>query len=306
MKTLSVIASLLFALSSQGATESKPATTKTATKATSAPVAEKPAVKSEPAAAPEKAAEPAPSIQLEVLDLEGKRFILVKTISTPEEWAAFERDTQIISAQQKDAALTKQLGELALTTPEKEARGRELEAKLTKLQTNNAEMAKTYNFDLSRQYLVVPTRVRVLTALSNDEYTKLSSAKDFKPESVVMAPEDKKFLVRDTVKGAGEVETFKVQVSRILETKRSLQGLIEAQPRYTKDEDKKKIEEAIRNTQAEVNKSLEEFKKTRGFEIPVEFNIQTAEAKLYTLLSDEEKKSLEEKTESKTPSTEKK
>jgi len=278
MKTLSLLASLLIAATSQAATE-----TKAADKA--------------PAAAP--AGEKAQSIQLEVLDLEGKRFILVKTISSPEEWASFDRDTQLISAQQKEAALTKQLADLALTTPEKEARGNELQAKVAKLQENNASMAKTYNFDLSRQYLVVPTRVRVLTALTNDEYIKLAAAKDFKAESVVKGPEDKKFLVRDTVSGAGEVETFKVQVGRILETKRALQGLIEAQPRYTKEEDKKKIEEAIRNTQSEVNKSLEEFKKSRGFEVPVEFNIQTAEAKLYTLLSDEEKKSLEEKTDSK-------
>jgi hypothetical protein len=290
MKTLSILASMLIAVSGQSATDSKPV--------------EKAEVK---AAAPtEKAAEKTQSIQLEVLDLEGKRFVLVKNISTPEEWASFERDTQIISAQQKDAATTKQLAEIALTTPEKEARGNELQAKVAKLQENNATMAKTYNFDLSRQYLVVPTSVRVLTALTSDEYIKLAATKDFKAENLVKGPDDKKFLIRDTVKGAGEVEGFKVQVSRVLETKRALQGLIEVQPRYTKEEDKKKIEEAIRNAQTEVNKSMEEFKRTRGFEIPVEFNIQTAEAKLYTLLSDEEKKSLDEKTESKTPSPEKK
>ena len=290
MKTLSILASMLLAATSQSATDAKP-DAKAEDKAT---------------ATTEKAAEKPQSIQLEVLDLEGKRFVLVKSISTPEEWASFERDTQIISAQQKDAATTKQLADLALTTPEKEARGNELQAKIAKLQENNATMAKTYNFDLSRQYLVVPTSVRVLTALTSDEYIKLATAKDFKPESVVKGSDDKKFLVRDTVKGAGEVEGFKVQVGRVLETKRALQGLIEVQPRYTKEEDKKKIEEAIRNAQTEVNKSLEEFKRTRGFEIPVEFNIQTAEAKLYTLLSDEEKKSLEEKTESKTPAPEKK
>ncbi|MEI6597424.1 MAG: hypothetical protein WCL22_00095 [bacterium] len=290
MKTLSILASMLLAATSQSATDAKPA------------------AKAEAKVAPttEKAAEKPQSIQLEVLDLEGKRFVLVKSISTPEEWASFERDTQIISAQQKDAATTKQLADLALTTPEKEARGNELQAKIAKLQENNATMAKTYNFDLSRQYLVVPTSVRVLTALTSDEYIKLAATKDFKPESVVKGPDDKKFLVRDTVKGAGEVEGFKVQVGRVLETKRALQGLIEVQPRYTKEEDKKKIEEAIRNAQTEVSKSLEEFKRTRGFEIPVEFNIQTAEAKLYTLLSDEEKKSLEEKTESKTSAPEKK
>ena len=244
-----------------------------------------------------KPAAPAPEtpkqIQVEVLDSNGKRFILVKSIESAEEFAAFEKDAQAITADQKDAALTKQLLDLALTTPEKEARGRELDAKFKKLQATNATMAKTYNFDLTRQYLIVPTSVKVLTFVTNEEYTKLAAAKDFKPDSVVTSSDDKKLILKETVKGAAEVEAFQQQVRRVLEAKRGLQQLVEAQPRFTKAEDKKKIEEAIKNTQTEVNKSLEEFKKSRGYEIPNEFNIQTAQAKLYTLLSDEEQKSLQ-------------
>jgi hypothetical protein len=109
------------------------------------------------AAEADKSAAPKPeepkSVQVEVLDANGKRFILVKTIQSAEEFTAFERDAQAITADQKETALTKQLLDLALTTPEKEARGRELEAKFKKLQDTNANMAKTYNFDLTRQYL---------------------------------------------------------------------------------------------------------------------------------------------------------
>ena len=244
-----------------------------------------------------KPATPAPeapkSVQVEVLDSNGKRFVLVKNIESAEEFAAFEKDAQAITADQKDATLTKQLLDLALTTPEKEARSRELDGKFKKLQATNANMAKTYNFDLTRQYLVVPTSVKVLTILSNEEYTKLAAAKDFKPESVTAGADDKKLMLKETIKGAAEVEAFQQQVRRVLEAKRGLQQLVEAQPRFTKAEDKKKIEEAIKNTQAEVNKSLEEFKKSRGYDIPNEFNIQTAQAKLYTLLSDEEQKNLQ-------------
>jgi hypothetical protein len=244
-----------------------------------------------------KPATPAPeapkSVQVEVLDSNGKRFILVKSIESAEEFAAFEKDAQAITADQKDAALTKQLLDLALTTPEKEARSRELDGKFKKLQATNATMAKTYNFDLTRQYLIVPTSVKVLTFVTNEEYTKLAAAKDFKPDSVVASTDDKKLILKETVKGAAEVEAFQQQVRRVLEAKRGLQQLVEAQPRFTKAEDKKKIEEAIKNTQTEVNKSLEEFKKSRGYEIPNEFNIQTAQAKLYTLLSDEEQKNLQ-------------
>lgn len=248
-----------------------------------------------PAAKPE-----APkSVQVEVLDANGKRFILVKAIESAEEFAAFERDAQAITAEQKEATLTKQLLDLALTTPEKEARGRELDAKFAKLQETNTKMAKTYNFDLTRQYLVVPTAVKVFTILTNEEYTKLSASKDFKADTVISGPDNKKLVLKETIKGAVEVEAFQLQVRRVLEAKRGLQQLVEAQPRFTKAEDKKKIEDAIKNTQTEVNKSLEEFKKSRGYEIPNEFNIQTAEAKLYTLLSDEEQKNLQEKIDNK-------
>ena len=127
----------------------------------------------------------------------------------------------------------------------------------------------------------------------------MAAAKDFRAESIVVGADDKKLLLKETIKGAVEVESFQLQVRRVLEAKRGLQQLIEAQPRFTKADDKKKIEDAIKNTQTEVNKSLEEFKKSRGYEIPNEFNIQTAEAKLYTLLSDEEQKSLQDKIDGK-------
>lgn len=255
------------------------------------------------AAEADKPAAPKPetptTVQVEILDANGKRFVLVKNIQSAEEFAAFEKDAQAITADQKDAALTKQLLDLALTTPEKEARGRELDAKFKKLQATNETMAKTYNFDLTRQYLVVPTVVKVLTILTNEEYIKLAASKDFKADSIVVGADDKKLLLKETIKGAVEVESFQLQVRRVLEAKRGLQQLIEAQPRFTKADDKKKIEEAIKNTQTEVNKSLEEFKKSRGYEIPNEFNIQTAEAKLYTLLSDDEQKSLQDKIDGK-------
>lgn len=239
------------------------------------------------------------SIQVEVLDADGRRFVLVKAITSAEEFLAFEKDTQAITAERKQAEITKQLADIAITIPEKEARGKQLEEQLAKLTENNNKMAKTYNFDLTRQYIIVPTAVRVLTALSEDDFKKLSSSSDFKSESVATLGENKKFQIRDIIKGPAEVETFKMQVGRVVDAKRSLQQLIDAQPRFTKEEDKKQIEEAIKNTQNEVNKRLEEFKKARGFEMPNEFTIQTAEAKLYTLLSDEEKKSLEEKVQPK-------
>ena len=255
-----------------------------------------------PAAAPAPAAAPvaAPKdVQVEVLDVDGKRFVLVKNIGSAEEFANFEQNVKVISQEKADATQVKQLSELALTTPEREARTRELEGKLARLQADNTAMAKAYGFDLSRQYTVIPTKLLILTALSNDDYIKLAAGKDFKADSVINGGDNKKFLLKDTVTGAVEVESFKLLVQRVLESRKALQQLVDLQPRLTKEEDKKKVEEALKSAQSEVNKALEEFKKARTYDLPNELTIQTAEAKLYTLLSDDEKKSLQAQVDSK-------
>ncbi len=275
MKTLALLFSVL-ALGAYAADEAKPVA------APAAPVA----------AAPK-------DVQVEVLDVDGKRFVLVKNIGSAEEFANFEQNVKIISQEKADATQVKQLSELALTTPEREARNRELEGKLARLQADNTAMAKAYGFDLSRQYTVIPTKLLILTALSNDDYIKLAAGKDFKAESVINGGDNKKFLLKDTVTGAVDVESFKLLVQRVLESRKALQQLVDLQPRLTKEEDKKKVEEALKNAQSEVNKALEEFKKARTYDLPNELTIQTAEAKLYTLLSDEEKKSLQAQVDSK-------
>jgi len=233
--------------------------------------------------------------QVEVLEVEGKRFVLVRNFATVEDFANFERNVQVINQKRQEAQQVQQLAQIALTTPEREARSKEFEAKLAVLQSDNATMAKNYGFDLSRQYLVVQTKLNVLSALSNEEYIKLAADKEFKSESVVNAG-DKKFLNRGSVSGAVEVEAFKLQVQRIMETRRALQQLVDLQPRLTKDADKKKVEDAVKNAQGEVNAALEEFRKSRGYDLPSEITLQTAEAKLYTLLSDEESKRLGDQT----------
>ncbi len=236
--------------------------------------------------------------QVEVLESEGKRFVLVRSFGSAEDFANFERNVQVINQKRQEAQQVQQLAQIALTTPEREARSKELEAKLTVLQSDNAAMSKNYGFDLSRQYLVVQTKLNVLSSLTNEEYIKLAADKDFKSESVVNSG-DKKFLSRGSVTGTVEVEAFKLQVQRIMETRRALQQLVDLQPRLTKDADKKKVEEAVKNAQSEVNEALEEFKKSRGYDLPGEITLQTAEAKLYTLLSDEENKKLTEQSQPK-------
>jgi len=207
-----------------------------------------------------KPAEAPKTVQVETLTSDGKTFVLVKVIGDPQAFANFQNDVQTISQEQQQVAQVKQLAELALTTPEREARIRELETKFNRLKTDNETMAKTYGFDLTRQYVIVPTKVVVLTALTNEDYIKAKATAGFKEESILNAG-DKKFLIKETVTGAAEVEAFKLQLQRIIEAKRGLQQLIDAQPRFTKEEDKKKIEDAIAKTKADVDAAGAEFKK---------------------------------------------
>ena len=248
-------------------------------------------------AADPKAADPK-TAQVEVLEVEGKRFVLVRNFGSVEDFAGFEKNVQIISQKRQEAQQISQLAQIALTTPEREARKKELESKMTVLQSDNATMQKNYGFDLMRQYMVVQTKLNILSTLSNEEYIKMAADKNFKADTVVNSG-DKKLLRRGEVTGAVEVERFKQQVQRVLESRKALQQLVDLQPRLTNEADKKKVEDAMKSAQADVNAALEDFKKARGYDLPAELTLQTAEAKLYTLLTDEENKRLKEQSQPK-------
>ncbi len=222
-----------------------------------------------------------------------KFFAQVWTATSPQEFVNFQQRIQILTKQLEEFKRSQLFLENALTSPEREARSHEVAFKQAKLQADNEAMGKLYGgFNIGRPYQLVPTKILFLTPLSNDEFTKVSAAKDFKPESV-LSVEDKKFLVRDTIAGAVEVETFSVLLKQIAETKTQLQQLVDLQPKLKTDEDKKKAEEAVKATQERVNKLSEEFKKSRGFDYPSENGTIPAEAKLFVQITEAEKAQLE-------------
>ncbi len=248
-----------------------------------------------PAAAPAPAAADAkkPETQtVEVLEIQGKRLAKVRDIKSPAEFEAFQKDVQAISNERQAAAQTKQLLDLALTSPEKEARQRQLDAQLKKLSESNQSMNKSYGFDLTRQYLVVPTKVGVYKVLTEDEYIKLAATANFDKAAVIEAS-GKKLQQRGTVSGAVEVETFQLQLRSVGEARQRLQQLLELQPKLTKEDDKKKVAEAITRVQKDVNEAEADFAKANGYAFSEALATQIAEAKLYVLLSDEENKQLD-------------
>lgn len=242
-----------------------------------------------PAQNDEKKAE---STSLEVLEIQGKRLALVRLIASANDFQAFQKEVEAISKERQEAAQTKQLLDLALTSPEKEARQRQLDDRLQKLTVSNQAMNKAYGFDLTRQYLVVPTKLSIYKVLTDDEYIKLAAAPNFDKASVTDA-NGKKLQVRGTVTGAVEVETFQIQVRAVAEAKQRLLQLVELQPKLTKDEDKRKVADALKRVQEEVNEAEAEFAKKHSYPFSDSLATQIAEAKLYVLLSDEENKAID-------------
>lgn len=208
---------------------------------------------------------------------------------------AFQNNIRVLGQQVEELKRLQIFLENALTTPEKEARGHEIAAKQAKLKGDNESMGKLYGgFSIERPFQFIPTKQIIATPVSNEEFAKLSAAKDFKSDSIINIA-DKKFLIRSTVSGQGEVETFGVSLKRITDAKAQLQQLIDLQPRLTKDDDKTKVEKAIKEIQDDLSKSLEEFKKSHGFDFNAEAITLPAEAKLSVQITADEKKAIEAK-----------
>jgi hypothetical protein len=207
----------------------------------------------------------------------------------------FQKNIQVLGQQVEELKRLQIFLDNALTTPEKEARGHDIAAKTAKLKGDNESMTKLYNgFSIERPYQFVATKAVIATPISNEEFAKVSAAKDFKPESIISTGE-KKFQIRDTVSGQVEVETFGLALKRITDAKAQLQQLIDLQPKLTKDDDKKKVEKAIKELQDDLSKSLEEFKKSHGFDFNAEAITLPAEAKLSVQITEDEKKAIEAK-----------
>jgi len=207
----------------------------------------------------------------------------------------FQKNIQVLSQQVEELKRLQVFLDNALTTPEKEARGHEIAAKTAKLKGDNESMTKLYNgFSIERPYQFTATKAVIATPISNEEFTKISAAKDFKADTIISTGE-KKFQIRDTISGQGEVETFGLSLKRITDAKSQLQQLIDLQPKLTKDDDKKKVEKAIKEIQDDLTKSLGEFKQSRGFDFNAEAITLPSEAKLSVQITEEEKKAIEAK-----------
>ena len=245
-----------------------------------------------------KAAAPAPEVKLSGGAKAEQKIYNVElwTGKSIAECFTFQKNMQVLNVQIEELKRLKGLLEIARTTPEKNALGHDIAAKEAKLIGDIESVQKLYGGynPLFRVGQFVQTKAAVLTPLSNEEYAKVSAAADFKADSVIQY-EDKRFLVRDTISGQLEVESFYMSLRRINEFRNQLKQYVELQPQLVKEEEKKKVEKILKDIQDELNKNLEEFKKSRGFDYTAEIGVAASEGKLVIQITEEEKKASESK-----------
>ena len=247
----------------------------------------------------ESKAAPAPEIKLAGgAKADAKQNVYQKEVLTlkgVQEVSQFNRFIQIIKSQQEDLQRQQVFLENALTTPEKEARGHAIAAAQAKFKGDVESLMKIMNgAPVDRYQGMIPTKLLVASEISNEQLTKLSAEKDFKPENVLTLGE-KKYHVRTTVTGQEESNNVMKVFRQIAEAKSRLQQSIESQPALTNEEDKANVEKDIKTLQDIIAKKIPEFAKLSGTEFSNDLLLQAAEAKVIIVITEEEKKAIDAK-----------
>jgi hypothetical protein len=234
----------------------------------------------------------------ETLKIEGQNFLLVSNIKTMVTNREFQQNVQVVQNQRQTAIQLRQRRDQAFTTPEKEVLTNILIEVVAKLDEHNKAMAKSYLVTIDRNYVVQIVKSRVYGPISDDDYARLSEVEKNDKEKVITRPvKDKdgkevttRFKYVSSINGVAENETFRQDIQRYSALRQRATQLAQVQPRVTKDDDKKKIEEAIKNTNDEITKDSTEFYKKYSFQLKEGQIAEIEESNLYANLSEEELK----------------
>lgn len=176
----------------------------------------------------------------------------------------------------------------ALTTGEKDALGKVLEQEANDLNAKDSLFQKVYGFRVvglgNRPVKMLQTR-RLLLEVTDEELAKAKQEKDFKPENVVVA-NGKNHLLASTMSGLA-LEEF-LRNYQVITNKRT--NLINAKAAAEKatGEDKTRLDNFVKETEAEIIKDNELMAKTYGFSLARNFTMDFVEAKLFVMLTEEE------------------
>lgn len=210
-------------------------------------------------------------------------------ISNPQTLVQFRNQFGALEAQVQRIIAINQRIQQALTTAEKDALGKVREQEIRDLDAKDSLFQKVYNFRVAalagRPTTIIPSAIRLLTPVTDEEISKARADGKLKEEEVVVRG-DRKLLSVSTMTG-GAIPVFERNVNVVQAKRNNLVQLKSALDRATGD-DKAKIEEAFKNAEADLIKDNEEMAKTYGFSLTRNFEAEILEGIFFVALTSEE------------------
>ena len=176
----------------------------------------------------------------------------------------------------------------ALTTAEKDALHKVLEAEVRDFDAKDSLFQKVYGFRvgaIATRPVYLSKTARLLLTVTDEELTKARAEKEFKEESLVTV-DGKKQLVASTMSGTAldeflrNAETINQQRNGLIQHKTAVDAAT--------GDDKKTLEESFKKAEAELIKNNEIMAKTYGFSITRNFVLDVLSAKFFVALNQEE------------------
>lgn len=253
-----------------------------------------------PATTPESAAAakqaPLPNAE-EVIEQNGKKFILVSTIKTPATNREFQNNVAIIRQQRNIAIELKRRIDQALTTPEKEALQQKLDEAVKKLDDDNKLMVKTYGFSLMRNYMLQIVKTHLYLPLDDEQYGKLPATERTPERITTQTVKDKdgkeqtiRLLHIATITGVADNDIFRQNVQLVQNQRQRILQLTEAIKQFKNEKDKKRFEEELAKSTETLQKNNEAMIKQYGFSLANNYTLEIETCHLYMAVSEEELK----------------
>ena len=176
----------------------------------------------------------------------------------------------------------------ALTTAEKDALNKVLEAEVRDFDAKDSLFQRVYGFRvaaIATRPVYLSKTARLLLTVTDEELTKARAEKDFKEDTIVTV-EGKKHLVSSTMSGTA-LDEFVRNVEAISQQRNGLIQHKAAVDAATGD-DKKTLDDSFKKAEAELIKNNEIMAKTYGFSLTRNFTLETQSGKFFVALTQEE------------------
>lgn len=226
------------------------------------------------------------SSKLDFIEQNGQKFIHVSTIGTVDANRQFMQNVNLVNQQRRQIALLDEARKIVSSQETRDGLSKEIEAAAKKLEENNAAMAKSYGYSLSRKYVHAIVKTRIFIKLTDEEYKKAKDDPDTKADDLLVKGDDKYRLVA-VIPGVEENNNFRRNVQLVQAQRNQLVQMKQALPSVT-GEQKEKLEEEIKKLEELLLKNNEEMTKRYGFSLAREYLMEVEESKLYTQVNEEE------------------